>query len=288
MNLTKPRVFITTDVGGSDPDDIQSLAHLLWYSDLLDIVGISCGHPNGKVRVAKNVISAYKQDYKRHRFELFGLVAPPDVEAVCYGGSTHEASWALSTGSRKLIKASWEKEPLLVLVWGACTDLAAAIKHGAHRENITAHIIASWNREKDPRSFEVVKQSDIKKVINESTFRGMYLGAGMSGRMGNRGFVETVVRPCGELGKLFWEISANINVGRYSLKAGDTGSTLWALDKARGPGAVKWGGLYPDGTDSTKPEHKLGVFKGAGTIARARRFWLGNWIDRLEKFYGHS
>lgn len=284
---TKPRVFITTDIGGSDPDDIQSFCHLLWYSDLLDIAGVSCGHPGGKARIAKNVISEYKQDYQRFKLERFGLIVPDIIKERCYRGSSHEASWVLSMGSRKLIQASKEG-PLLVLVWGSCTDLASALQHGLKVENVTAHVIASWNREKDPKSFKLVKDSAIKKVISESTFRGMYMGAAMPGRMGNRGFVEAVVKPCGALGKLFYDISANINVGRYSLKAGDTGSVLWALDQARGPDAVRWGGVYPNGTDSEKAEHKLGVFKGAGTIARARKFWLGDWINRLEKFYAKA
>lgn len=282
----KPRVFITTDIGISgERDDIQSLCHLLWYSDMLDIVGICCGHPGGKVRIAKNVISYYKQDYERFKLASFGLIEPEVIKKRCYRGSSHEASWVLSMGSRRLTQASKEG-PLLVLVWGSCTDLASALKHGLNVENVTAHVIASWNREKDPRSFQVVKDSSIKKVISETTFRGMYMGAGMDGRMGNRGFVEKVVKPCGALGKFFWEISATINVGRYSLKAGDTGSVLWALDKARGSDAARWGGIFPGGCDSERPEDKIGQYKGAGLVARARKLWLGDWINRLEKYYG--
>ena len=38
----KPRVIITTDINnaGGDPDDKQSLVHVLWYADELDIVSI--------------------------------------------------------------------------------------------------------------------------------------------------------------------------------------------------------------------------------------------------------
>ena len=34
------RVVVSTDVGGSDPDDFQSLVHLLLYADTLDIEGL--------------------------------------------------------------------------------------------------------------------------------------------------------------------------------------------------------------------------------------------------------
>ena len=46
----KPRVIVTTDINnaGGDPDDKQSLVHLLWYADELDIVGIIPDYWNGK------------------------------------------------------------------------------------------------------------------------------------------------------------------------------------------------------------------------------------------------
>ena len=35
-----PRVLISTDIGGTDPDDNQSMTHLLMYSDLFDLEGL--------------------------------------------------------------------------------------------------------------------------------------------------------------------------------------------------------------------------------------------------------
>ena len=48
----KPRVIITTDINnaGDDPDDKQSLVHVLWYADELDIVGIILDYWNGRGR----------------------------------------------------------------------------------------------------------------------------------------------------------------------------------------------------------------------------------------------
>jgi len=31
----KPRVIVSTDIGGSDPDDFQSLIHYLVYADMI-------------------------------------------------------------------------------------------------------------------------------------------------------------------------------------------------------------------------------------------------------------
>lgn len=36
----KPRVLISTDIGGTDPDDNQSMAHLLMNSDRFDLEGL--------------------------------------------------------------------------------------------------------------------------------------------------------------------------------------------------------------------------------------------------------
>ena len=37
------RVIVTTDIGGSDPDDFQSMAHYLLYADMFDTEGLICG-----------------------------------------------------------------------------------------------------------------------------------------------------------------------------------------------------------------------------------------------------
>lgn len=31
------RVFVSTDIGGTDPDDFQSMVHLLVYADVFDL-----------------------------------------------------------------------------------------------------------------------------------------------------------------------------------------------------------------------------------------------------------
>src|SRR5688572_15957494 len=36
----RPRVIVSTDIGGTDPDDLQSMAHLLVYADVLDLEGL--------------------------------------------------------------------------------------------------------------------------------------------------------------------------------------------------------------------------------------------------------
>ncbi len=66
----RPRVLVSTDIGGSDPDDFQSMVHLLIYADMLELEGLIASPPDrGRVRHIHEVIEAYAKDYpylKRH------------------------------------------------------------------------------------------------------------------------------------------------------------------------------------------------------------------------------
>ena len=60
----KPRVIISTDIGGTDPDDFQSMIHLLMYSDQMDIEGlISSAYGNGRTSDIFRIIDLYEKDY---------------------------------------------------------------------------------------------------------------------------------------------------------------------------------------------------------------------------------
>lgn len=286
--MEKTRVFITTDVGGSDPDDIQSLMHILFYTDCLEIVGISCSVPRGDPKVAHKVLDAYRRDYRKFKLMDRGLQSPESLKQVVYQGSKVANQSTQSPGSRALVRAS-EKGPLLILVWGSATDLAVALRHGLDTVNAEAHIIASWNSEQDPKSAKFVKNSHLKKWINNSTFRGMYLAAPKEGLLGVRGVVVRVIQHCGALGKLVHGYSKNINIGEYCFKAGDTGSTLWAIDRAR-QHKINWAGKFErvdarTFSDSKAKDDQLSVFPGSATLARRRRFWLGDYVDRLGNAY---
>lgn len=60
------RIIISTDIGGSDPDDFQSLVHYLLYSDVFDTEGlISSAWGNGRVKDIFDVIDIYEKDYPK-------------------------------------------------------------------------------------------------------------------------------------------------------------------------------------------------------------------------------
>ena len=65
-----PRVIVSTDIGGTDFDDFQSLVHLLVYADSIDLEGMIAS-PWGEARNRKEnllkIISVYEKDYPHFR-----------------------------------------------------------------------------------------------------------------------------------------------------------------------------------------------------------------------------
>src|SRR5215467_4922785 len=59
-----PRVIVSTDIGGTDYDDFQSMVHLLVYADRFDIEGlISSPYGGGRKDQILKVLDAYERDY---------------------------------------------------------------------------------------------------------------------------------------------------------------------------------------------------------------------------------
>lgn len=276
-----PSVWITTDCGGSDPDDFQSMVHLLHYSDLLDIRGITAGAPRGKRSAVLEVIKAYERD-KLHERPSF---PPVDIlkEFTKQGGEQAAKQLAFESTRHN------PTNPLLILVWGACTDLAQAIRAGLKCENCFAYIIGSWNRDMDPDSYrEVERCKPLRKILNNSTFRGMYMNAP---KVLNNKKIITEIGKYGALGKLLIEKSAHIDSGRYSLKAGDTPSVLWALTAQHDKPTVKsWGGRFTKvnattWTDLQHPKFAVGAYKGAKTVSRWQAAVRKDWIEKVREIY---
>ena len=121
--VAKPSVFVFTDINlvGGDPDDRQSLVHLLWYADELDIVSVVPDRWNGKGREAcQLVIDAYESDYAKYGFAAKGY---PSVEEVS-DKITKDEEDAIARLKQAVETMS---EPLYVLVWGNMRTLKAAL-----------------------------------------------------------------------------------------------------------------------------------------------------------------
>lgn len=156
----KPRVVILTDIGRPDlePDDTESLVHLLCYADMLEIEGIitstgwNCDpYPTESAAYRDSVVEAYSTDLpmikKRSGQQGFTSFEKengkqkigywPSAEYIrsrCKMGSQRAGIGVIgkdndSDGSELIIRLADEKDdrPIWVCAWGGANTLAQAI-----------------------------------------------------------------------------------------------------------------------------------------------------------------
>src|SRR5215468_7090836 len=88
----RPRVLVSSDIGGTDPDDFQSMVHLLLYSDVLDIEGlISSPWGPGRRENILQVIDAYARDYPNLKSHSARYPTPDALRALAIQGSKNSA-----------------------------------------------------------------------------------------------------------------------------------------------------------------------------------------------------
>ena len=142
------RVFVTTDIGvRSDPDDTQSLAHILSFADQVEIEGFSTSSPGEPTNVRdgvsfiKKAINAYAVDLPRLKTRSpNGKFSDPQYllsnvfQGINKVGNKNGGNWGKSAGSEAIIKAARcayhksDKRPLYILTWGSSTEVVRALE----------------------------------------------------------------------------------------------------------------------------------------------------------------
>jgi hypothetical protein len=287
------RILISSDIGGSDEDDMQSLVHLLVYADLFDIEGLVSSPPGkGRVEHIHDLIDTYEKDYPKLRARSARFPTPDFLRGVTKQGATRgwkEGGAGSTEGSDWIIQQAKtdDPRPLYVLVWGAITDVAQAIKDDPSiKDRIRVYCIASWNRRSDPPPFDYLNENhpDMWMIVSEGTFRGWYRGGRQDEDLGNQSFVDQHVKGHGSLGDYFAPLK------RGSIKMGDTPSVAYLLrGKPDDPTAPSWGGsykLHPDGRRKTWwVDLDRRDFDGKDpqeTVSRYREQYLRDWQQRMD------
>src|SRR5215467_2533221 len=118
------RLIVSTDIGGTDPDDFQSLVHLLVYADCFDIEGlISSPYGPGRKQHILDVIACYQKDYANLKTYSNRYPSPDALRALSKQGETESAPYVgfrrSTGGSRRIIECATRNDPrpLYVLVW---------------------------------------------------------------------------------------------------------------------------------------------------------------------------
>ena len=294
----KPRVIISSDIGGCDPDDYQSMIHFLLYSDLVETEGIISSPPYaGRVSHILDVLHSYAEDYKKLR--KWGEYPDPEllmnlsVQGALDVGAPGDSMG--TDGSRRIIESALRDDPrpLYILMWGSMTDLAQAIKDCPEIiEKIRVYSIGSWNTEQDPESRSYIYRNhvDLWWIESDETFRGMYMGGNQDGDLGNLEFVEHHVKGHGALGDFFLSKKRDI-------KMGDTPSFLYIISPLvqkvgnwNDPTVESWGGAFINSghskthwMDNPAGELSQDGKRGAKTVNKWRECWLRDWQKRMDR-----
>jgi len=289
-----PRIVVSTDIGGDDPDDFQSLVHLLIYADKFRIEGLISSPPSkGRKKDILEALEAYEKDFGTLKEVSENYPEPEILRKNTKQGATEpqpgKTPETVSEGARYIIEKSKKDttDPLWVLVWGSITDVAQAVHHAPEiKQKIRIYSIGSWNTRQDPmaRDYLYKNHKDLWWIENDHTFRGMYKGGYQEDKYGNKSFVNEFLKDKGALGKLFYEKKEDI-------KMGDTPSVLYLLSgNIDDPTDSSWGGSFVKAphrvnhwADNSVDSLKVINHYGAKTVNRHRKLFLDDWANRMSK-----
>lgn len=246
----KPRILVSTDIGGTDPDDNQSLAHLLMYSDKFDIEGLvsSPSYGDGKKEEILRMIDLYEQDLPKLKKHSKGFLSPDYLRSVTKQGRKGAAPYngisRATEGSNWIVKCARKnsEQPLWVLGWGGLDDLAQALHDAPDiQKNIRVYWIGGPNKKWSANSYSYIAGNFPKLWFIEvnSSYYGFFSNSEIPDSVKTTNYYEKHIQGCGELGKDFKDYYNG------EVKMGDTPSLLYMMDgNPEDPGRESWGGSF--------------------------------------------
>jgi hypothetical protein len=246
----KPRILISTDIGGTDLDDNQSMIHFLMYSNLFNTEGLisSPSYGKGSKEEILRMIALYEKDLPKLQQHAKGFPSPRALRAITKQGRRGAApfkGYTIATvGSNWIIKCARKKssQPLWVLVWGGLDDLAQAL-HDAPgiRNKIKVYWIGGPNKKWSANSYAYIVKNfpDLWFIEVNSSYYGFFSNNGMPDSVKTTSYYDQHIKGSGNMGKDF------INYYGGNVKMGDTPSLLYMMDgDPNNPTKESWGGSF--------------------------------------------
>lgn len=247
----RPRILISTDIGGTDPDDNQSMIHLLMYSDLFSIEGLvsTASFGAGSKNEIQRMIALYEQDYTSLLRAYPGLTSPDHLRPLVRQGAKHEAplcGYSKPTeGSRWIVECARRKDsqPLWILVWGCLEDVAQAL-HDA--PDIASKIRINWiggpNKKWGTNSYSYIVQNfpNLWFIEDNATYRG-FIGSERDTTPYGAPFWSTFMKGHGAMAEEYQKWY------KGNSKMGDTPTLLYLMGKGFDtdkPDSPHWGGQF--------------------------------------------
>ena len=245
----RPRVLVSTDIGGTDPDDTQSMVHFLLYADMFDVEGlVSSPYGPGRREHILEVIGHYERDYPNLKTHSAGYPAPDALRAITRQGAIDSAGAAGFGKPRRAPTGSSSARD--VRIRGRSTSWSGEASTTSRRRCTTlptilpklrVYFIGGPNKMWSVDAYNYIEQHHPGLWIVEanSTYRGWFTGGNQAGDWGNAAFVKAHVAGRGALGDFF----ATLLQG--TIKMGDSPSVGYLLhgtpDDPSQPG---WGGRF--------------------------------------------
>lgn len=245
----KHRVLISTDIGGTDPDDFQSMIHLLMYADLFEIEGLvsSPSFGDGSKQSIYDMIELYEKDLPKLQQKRNGFPSPDALRALCkqgrsglaglqgYASATEGSDWIIECAKKK------SDQPLWVLVWGGLEDLAQALHDAPEiQDKIKVYWIGGPNKKWSVNSYAYIAENfpNLWFIENNASYRGFISDNKREGKFDN-GYYEACIRGAGHMGEDY------INYYDGNVKMGDTPSLLYLMNgDVNDPEGESWGGSF--------------------------------------------
>jgi hypothetical protein len=254
----KPRILISTDIGGTDPDDNQSLAHLLMYSDKFKIEGLvsSPSYGNGNKEEIFRMISLYEKDLPKLKKHQTGLLAPDYLRSVTKQGRRGRAPFigynTATEGSEWIIRCAKKKtdQPLWVLGWGGLEDIAQALHDAPEiQKNIKIYWIGGPNKKWSANSYDYIAKNflDLWFIEVNSSYYSFFSNSNIPDSVNTSNYYDKHILGAGNLGKDFKSYYDG------EVKMGDTPSLLYMMDgDPANPMRESWGGSFEKTSHSSR------------------------------------
>ncbi len=246
----KPRILISTDIGGTDPDDNQSMAHFLMYSDLFQTEGLvsSPSYGHGSKQNILTMIDLYEKDLPKLKKHSKDYPSPDAMRAICkqgkqgvapfigYGKATEGSDWIIKCAKKK------STQPLWILVWGGLEDVAQALHDDPSIvPNIRVYWIGGPNKKWSANSYAYIAKNfpNLWFIEVNSSYCGFFSNDGVPDNLKSGNYYDHYIRGAGYLGADYQ------NYYKGNVKMGDTPSLLYMMDgDPNNPYRESWGGSF--------------------------------------------
>jgi Protein of unknown function (DUF1593) len=254
----KPRVLISTDIGGSDPDDNQSMAHLLMYNEKFTIEGLvsSPSYGNGSKQEILRMIDLYKKDLPQMQKHQKGFATPAYLRSITKQGRKGNAPYigysTATEGSDWIIKCAKRKstQPLWILGWGGLEDVAQALHDAPEiQSKIRIYWIGGPNKKWSANSYAYIAENfpNLWFIEVNSSYYGFFSNNNAIDSVESSDYYDKYIQGAGYLGKDFKSYYNG------DVKMGDTPSLLYMMDgDPSNPKRESWGGSFEQFTHSSR------------------------------------